>query len=125
VSNKVFDIEFSIAYVGFGGNTGGGEYFYAVKPEIVTVFRGQAPATLEFKLADHLDGRYEIVSALTSDSQEQISKLEVREQGRMLKMENAADRKTLILMSVLVRDKERGRLINCDPQVGNDPEIDP
>ncbi|WP_395791421.1 hypothetical protein [Aquimonas sp.] len=45
MNTKTIEVQFTIAYVGFGGNAGHGEYFYSVKPEIVTVGRGQSPVS--------------------------------------------------------------------------------
>jgi len=122
---ETIEVELTIAYVRFGGNAGQGEYFYSVKPDIVTVGRGQSPISIAYTLCDHMDDNFRILDVLSTDAHEQISKVEVKSGGRSIVMENANTVKTLMLFSVLVKDDKRGRIINCDPQVGNDPEIDP
>ena len=124
MSEKVVEVEFTIAYVGFGGNAGQGEYFYSVRPDMVTVGKGQSPVTIAYRLADHMDGHFRIVDVLSTDAHNQISHVEVKSHGREVQMRNANTVKSLILMSVLVKDDKRNRYINCDPQMGNDPEID-
>lgn len=125
MSTKTIEVQFTIAYVGFGGNAGQGEYFYSVRPEIVTVGRGQSPVAIVYSLAEHMDGHFRIIDVLSTDSHQQIVKVDVKSDGRSVEMENANTVKTLMLFSVLVKDEKRNRVINCDPQVGNDPEIDP
>jgi hypothetical protein len=125
MNTKPIEVQFTIAYVGFGGNAGHGEYFYSVRPEIVTVGRGQSPVSIVYTLSEHMDGHFKIIDVLSTDAHQQIVKIEVKRDGRSVEMENANTVKTLILFSVLVKDEKRNRVINCDPQVGNDPEIDP
>lgn len=124
MSEKVVEVEFTIAYVGFGGNAGQGEYFYSVRPDLVTFGKGQSPVTVAYKLADHMDGHFRILDVLSTDAQQQISDVEVKADGRRIQMRNANTVKSLILFTVLVKDEKRNRYINCDPQMANDPEID-
>ncbi|MFN7783938.1 MAG: hypothetical protein ACK5PG_14540 [Lysobacterales bacterium] len=124
MSEKIIEVEFTIAYVGFGGNAGQGEYFYSVRPDMVTVGKGQSPVTIAYKFADHMDDHFKFVTVLSTDANGQISDVQVKSQGREVQMCNANTVKSLILLSVLVKDDKRNRYINCDPQMGNDPEID-
>ncbi|MEI2454464.1 MULTISPECIES: hypothetical protein [Lysobacter] len=118
-------IEFTVAYVVFGGNAGRGEYFYSFSPDVVMAYKGQSPVQMVYQLDEGVSKHFVIESLLTSDAKNQIYDIKIASDGRSVSMMNRNDTPTLIFFSVLVRDGKRGVLVACDPQVGNDPEITP
>lgn len=112
-------IELSVAYVKFGGNTGGDEYFYAFNPP--TIFAEGKNCELDFGLTDGTGEEFEIVDVIGSDGGDELASAEIRDSGRSAKSVDANSRKQVISVSVVIRDTKRRKLINCDPQVLNSP----
>lgn len=117
------DIHLTIAHVGFGGNAGGGRYFYSFAPDVVTV--GESPITIAYTLAPDVGSHFKIHDVLTSDAHDQILGVKKVDRGRSAELENSNTVKTLIFFSVLVHDTQRDVIVACDPQVGNDPRTVP
>lgn len=122
---KPIVIEFTVAYVVFGGNAGGGQYFYSFSPDVVMAYKDQKPVQMIYKLDEGVSKHFVIESLLSSDAKDQIYGIEIAADGRSVSLMNRNDQPTLIFFSILVRDMKRKALVPCDPQVGNDPEITP
>jgi len=118
-------IEFTVAYVVFGGNAGGGQYFYSFSPDVVMAYKGQKPVQMVYKLDEGVSKHFIIKSLLSSDAKDQIYDIKIAADGRSVSLMNRNDQPTLIFFSVLVHDTKRNAMVPCDPQVGNDPEITP
>ena len=120
------NIDLTVAYVGFGGNAGLGQYFYSFAPDVVTV-QGAGPVVINYQFETQVPERFKIVNVLNSDAFKQIHKVSVAEDGRSVSMHNRNTVQTLIFFTVLVRDEQSNdlRVISCDPQVGNDPRTVP
>jgi hypothetical protein len=117
-SNQV-EIHMEVAFVGFGGNTGGGKYFYSYKPH--AVMATQSPTTLAIALSTSTADEFVMVDLITSDGGTQISGLNIAPDGRSLTATDANTTKQLILMDVLIHDTKRDVTFVCDPQVVNRP----
>ncbi|MBX9402332.1 hypothetical protein K4L06_13540 [Lysobacter sp. BMK333-48F3] len=122
---KPIVIEFTVAYVVFGGNAGGGQYFYSFSPDVVMAYKDQKPVQMIYKLDEGVSKHFVIESLLSSDAKDQIYDIKIATDGRSVSLMNRNDQPTLIFFSVLVRDMKRKAMVPCDPQVGNDPEITP
>lgn len=120
------NIELTVAYVGFGGNAGLGQYFYSFAPDVVTVSTS-GPVVITYTFEKQVPPRFKIETVLDSDAFKQIHKVRVADDGRSVSMHNRNSVRTLIFFTVLVRDTESNdlRVISCDPQVGNDPRTVP
>lgn len=115
-------IELTVAYVQFGGNTGGGKYFYSYSPDIIKVT--DPDVTLEFVLSKATDPRFEVVGLVSTDANNQFKPPVVRSSKRAVGVLDSNSHSQLTMVSVLVADTEfEGVHISCDPQVLNVPEL--
>lgn len=114
------EIELTVAYVKFGGNTGEGAYFYAFSPS--TIFASGKDCELRFHLANDLSDEFEIVDVVSSDGGTELKKPSIGNGGRSAHLIDANTKRQVISVSLIVRDVKRGQLINCDPQVLNSPD---
>jgi hypothetical protein len=114
------DIELTVAYVKFAGNTGNGAYFYAFNPS--TIFASGKDCELRFHLADDLSDEFEMVDVVSSDGGTELKTPTIEKGGRSAHVIDANSKRQVISVSVIVRDVKRGKLINCDPQVLNSPD---
>jgi hypothetical protein len=112
-------VEFSIAAVESGGNTGDGKYFYAFSPRLIIATT--SPTRVSFDLSEETDRRFTIEDLVSTDSKYQIGRASITKDGRALAITNQNTERTLIFMSLLVRDHVTNELINCDPQMTNVP----
>ena len=115
------DMQLSVAYVEFGGNTGGGEYFYAFSPQ--TVINRKHNVELSITFTDSTDQRFQIVELLSTDTQNEFKNPIFTPDRRSIKFVNSNTQRQLISISAMVYDSERNVYLNCDPQVLNSPEV--
>jgi hypothetical protein len=127
-----FSIKLTVARVGFGGNTGAGEYFYSFAPDLLIVDKDDGISTLTYHFdEDVVPKHFKIKSLLTTDAFKQISEPVIAAGGRSVEVINANSVPTLIFLTLIVEDPTRkdkkGNKVwfSCDPQVGNDPKINP
>ncbi|QSX77899.1 hypothetical protein [Agrilutibacter solisilvae] len=118
-------MQLTVAYTGFGGNTRGGKYFYSFDPDMVLVGKGQQGVKMRYTLQSEVPEYFRIVTLLSSDARHQIQDVVVSDDGRSVVFSNNNNIKTLIFFSIVVRDERRNLVFGCDPKVGNDPEIKP
>lgn len=118
-------MQLTVAYVGFGGNTKDGHYFYSFNPHTVLVGKGQQGIRMRYVLQEDVPSYFKIVTLLSSDARHQIHDVVVEDDGRSVRFSNNNNVKTLIFFSIICRDERRDIVFGCDPQVGNDPEIKP
>ncbi len=115
-------IKLTVSYVEFGGNTGGGKYFYSYFPDTIKVTK--ANELMEFELSDATtDGRFKIDRMVSTDANNQLQNSVLRSNDRILDVVNVNSHPQLTLVSILVKDLKTGLHINCDPQVLNVPEF--
>lgn len=114
------NIQLTVAKVEFGGNTGEGKYFYAYSPQSIIIKTINSPIQISFTKSTSDD--FEMVSLLSTDNNNTLSKPIFTKGNRILEVKTTNTQRQLINVSVLVRDKTDGSLINCDPQVLNDPD---
>ncbi|MEA9579920.1 hypothetical protein VC218_13735 [Xanthomonas nasturtii] len=127
-----FSIKLTVARVGFGGNTGAGEYFYSFAPDLLIVDKDDGISTLTYHFdEDVVPKHFKIKSLLTTDAFKQIGEPLIAPGGRSVVVVNANSVPTLIFLTLIVEDPSRkdkkGNKVwfSCDPQVGNDPKINP
>ncbi|QJD69651.1 hypothetical protein HG421_19450 [Xanthomonas campestris pv. badrii] len=124
--HKLSPIELTVADVGFGGNTGGSKYFYSFSPDLALAYKGQSPLKMLYTFAPEVRDNFIIRAVLTTDSKEQIQQpIEIAKDGRSALVINNNLVETLILLSFVVEDTDKGIMFSCDPQVGNVPKISP
>ena len=115
-------IQLTVAYVGFGGNIGGGEYFYSYSPNVIICKNKEEELIFEF--SPETLSRFTMQQLITSDSNQQFGKVNFETNQRSLAVKNYNINNQLILLSILVNDVDRNKLISCDPQVLNIPDPD-
>ena len=101
--------------------TSGGRYAYEFNPDTLVV--RQSPATIVYQLTEDTATHYEIVDIVTTDSKDQIDKIEVSGDKRKVTLINRNTARTLIYLTILVKDTRQNddKLVNCDPQMTNVP----
>jgi hypothetical protein len=114
------NIELTVAFVGFGGNIGKGEYFYSYNENVIMVTK--ADEELNFILSSETAKNFKISNLVTTDSNNQFESPVKQAGDRSIKVLDKNSNAQLTLVSVLVEDTERGVLISCDPQVLNVPD---
>ncbi len=114
------NIELTVAYVGFGGNIGKGEYFYSYNENVIMV---KKPGTeLNFELSTETNSRFSITGLVTTDSNGQFEKPSQKSGDRSIQVKDNNTNAQLTLVSVLVFDIDKQVTISCDPQVLNVPD---
>lgn len=114
-------IQLTVAYVEFGGNTGGGKYFYSYSPDIIKVT--QPNETLDFVLSKATDSRFNIDTLVSTDANNQLQDMKLASNKKAISVVNKNTHAQLTLVAVLVNDTSSGLHISCDPQVLNVPEL--
>ncbi len=113
-------IQLTVAYVGFGGNIGDGEYFYSYSPNTVIVNGKDEP--LEFVFSDATSDEFAMLEILTSDSFNQFEVTEKAPNGRSITAVDSNSHSQLTMLAIMVFDKKRKKQISCDPQILNVPD---
>ncbi|MCF6300149.1 MAG: hypothetical protein L3J52_03375 [Proteobacteria bacterium] len=113
-------IELTVAYVGFGGNIGDGEYFYSYSPNVVMV--KAKDEVLNFVFSDATAENFAMTEILTTDANNQFETPTKTPGDRSMQVKDINSNAQLTFLSVLVHDKTRNKLISCDPQVLNIPD---
>jgi hypothetical protein len=114
-------IQLTVAYVEFGGNTGAGKYFYSYSPDIIKVT--QKDETLDFVLSKATDSRFNIDTLVSTDANNQLQNLQLASNKKSIAVVNTNTHAQLTLVSILVKDTINDLHISCDPQVLNVPEL--
>jgi len=114
------NIELTVAYVGFGGNIGGGEYFYSYSPSDIIVQALNEP--LNFQFSKETASNFVMKQIVTTDANNQFSQATKAKDGRSMQTVDSNSNAQLTMMSILVEDQTRAKLISCDPQILNVPD---
>jgi hypothetical protein len=115
-------INLSVSYVEFGGNTGKGEYFYALSEETIIVFNKNETMTIQ--LSESTSKRFKINRIISSNPASFID-LKIVDEGRKAYFVNTNLFNQTINVSILVEDiKNGGKLFSCDPQILNSCDPD-
>jgi len=114
-------IELTVAYVGFGGNIGDGEYFYSFRPDVILVTEVNTPLDFVFHSATTKD--FSMLEMVSTDTSKQMGKATKAADGRSLIVNDANSLTQLTQLAIIVKDNSRGKIISCDPQVLNIPDI--
>ncbi|MBL4773273.1 MAG: hypothetical protein JKX98_06645 [Alcanivoracaceae bacterium] len=114
------NIELTVAFVGFGGNIGDGEYFYSYSPNVIIVEALNEP--LNFQFSKETANNFVMKQIITTDANNQFSKATKAPDGRSMQTTDSNSNPQLTLMSILVEDQTRAKLISCDPQILNVPD---
>ncbi|WP_223787356.1 hypothetical protein [Marinicella meishanensis] len=117
------NINLTVAKVEFGGNTCEGQYFYAFSPKTVLIKHNKTPINITFTKSTSDD--FKMVALLSSDNHRTFNPPVFGTGNRSLQIETNSLERQLINVSVLVQDINNPEaIINCDPQVLNDPDPD-
>ncbi len=115
------NIELSVAYVKFGGNSGANsEYFYSFSPD--TIYCKEHNSVITYTLTADARKRFEMVEFLSSDGLGEFVDIKISGHGDVLQVTNTNKEKQTIKVSVIVKDTELNTYLNCDPQVLNSPD---
>jgi regulatory protein YycH of two-component signal transduction system YycFG len=112
-------IELTVAYVGFGGNTGNGEYFYSYYPNTIMV--ESANTQLDFVFSTETSTDLVMHELVSSDTENEFGVATKAPDGRSILLMDHNNKPLLIAVSIVVHDKNRNVYISCDPQVLNVP----
>jgi len=116
-------IELTVAYVGFGGNIGDGEYFYSYSPNVIMVTKKDTD--LNFVFSSATNEHFQMLEIVTTDANNQFGKGTKSADNRSIVVKDTNTNDQLTMVSIIVKDKSRDKLISCDPQVLNVQDIDP
>jgi hypothetical protein len=114
------NIELTVAYVGFGGNIGKGEYFYSYNENVIMVTK--ADTELDFVLSNETSKDFIIKTLVTTDSHNQFDVPSQKNGNRSIQVKDFNNNAQLTYVSVLVEDTARSVLLSCDPQILNVPD---
>ena len=114
------NIELTVAYVGFGGNIGDGEYFYSYSPNVIIVNAKQEPLNFVFSSATSKD--FAMKEIVTTDANNQFSTATKASDGRSMQTTDSNSHAQLTFLAIIVQDKTRNKQISCDPQILNVPD---
>lgn len=113
-------IQLTVAYVGFGGNIGDGEYFYSYSPNTVLV--NAKEEALQFVFSEATSESFEMLEVLTSDAFNQFKVTDRASDGRSITVNDSNTHSQLTMLAIIVNDKSRNKQISCDPQILNVPD---
>lgn len=115
-------IELTVAYVGFGGNIGEGQYFFSYSPNVIMVKNKDESLNFSFSTATAKD--FAMHEILTTDANNQFGKATKSTDNRSMQIKDNNTNSQLTLLSIIVHDKSRNLYISCDPQVLNVPDLE-
>jgi hypothetical protein len=96
-----------------------GNYDYEFSADSVVL--RHSPTTVVYALTESTQSTYLIEDVVTTDSKSQIRSIEIAKDGRSVTLVNLNTVRTLIYLTILVRDTSTRTLVNCDPQMTNAP----
>lgn len=115
-------ITLDVAYVGTGGNTGDGKYFFSYDPNVIVVVDPGIDMTIY--LTDATAESIGIGDFISSDALAQITTYEIQPDGRSVIFHNTNTQPYVIQVVLMLHDtdvKHPNVGIVCDPQVINRP----
>jgi uncharacterized protein (DUF924 family) len=112
-------ITLTVAYVGFGGNTGNGEYFFCYDTDAIIL--NENDTQVEFVFSSATSSEFKMKDFVTTDVNDQFKESIKAIDNRSLQVMNRNSRSQLCFVSILVLDKKRNKIMSCDPQVVNNP----
>lgn len=116
-------VSLEVAYVGNGGNTGGGKYFYSFNPDPIQVV--ESGVEMVFALSDSTSPTIKIVDFTSSDALGQLTGITINKiDQRSVTFTNKNTVPYLIQVAVVVSDsdsKHENANVICDPQIINTP----
>lgn len=111
---KSVPVSLTVARVPEGGNAGRERYFFVFEPHPVLV--RQRDVRLTFSLSPE-SANYLIEDLVTSDARDQFGVPEIAPSGREVSVDVRNSVTYLVQVALLLRDKESGDTVICDPQV--------
>ncbi|MCR6703018.1 MAG: hypothetical protein NVV68_18540 [Dokdonella sp.] len=96
-----------------------GNYDYEFSADSVVL--RHSPTTVVYALTESTQSTYLIEDVVTTDSKSQVRSIEIAKDGRSVTLVNLNTVRTLIYLTILVRDTSTRTLVNCDPQMTNAP----
>lgn len=94
-----------------------GDYDYEFSADAVVL--RHSPTTIVYALTQTTESYYTIEDVVTTDSKSQIRTIEISKDKRSVTLVNINSVRTLIYLTILVRDTRNRALVNCDPQMTN------
>ena len=117
MAGKPIDVTLTVFYVGSGGNTRDGRYFYSFDPPIVDVTEPDTVVT--YTLSKNTGADFFIADLYANDVGMNLRNKHVGETKRSLSITNTNSVHQLVILSLLVMDGDVR--VNCDPQMTNTP----
>lgn len=121
MSEKVIQVSLAVMFVGSGGNTRDGRYFYSFTPAVVDVT--EPDTEIVYTLSEETPKRFVIADLYANDVGMTLRGKKVDAQQRSLSVINKNSEHQLVILSLLVLDGDTR--INCDPQMTNSPTRPP
>lgn len=120
IQNLIIEIKLSVAYVGFGGNTGEYKYFFAFSnPNIIVT---KPNTVIKILLSESMQENFSIKNYVSTDIIKDITT--TTKSGKSIVLNDSNTQSQLIDFSIIVYDKKRDYYFSCDPQVLNSPDTD-
>ena len=96
-----------------------GNYDYEFSADSVVL--RHSPTTVVYALTESTQSTYLIEDVVTTDSKSQIRSIEIAKDGRSVTLVNLNTVRTLIYLTILVRDTSTRTLVICGSQLTNAP----
>lgn len=117
MSGKIIEVSLAVMFVGSGGNTRDGRYFYSFTPAIVDVT--EPDTEIVYSLTEDTPKRFVLADLYANDVGMTLRDKKVHATQRSLSVVNKNTQHQLVILSLLVLDGTTR--INCDPQMTNSP----
>lgn len=118
MAGKPIDVALTVFFVGSGGNTRDGRYFYSFDPPIVDVTEPDTDVT--YTLSKDTPADFWIADLYANDVGMNLRNKRVGESKRSLTITNTNSVHQLVILSLLVMHNDTR--VNCDPQITNTPD---
>jgi hypothetical protein len=117
MSARPINVSLAVMFVGSGGNTRDGRYFFSFTPATINVT--EPDTEVVFSLSADTAARFQITDLYASDNGSNLSGLTRSADRRSLSIVNSNKVQQLVFVSLLVMDGDVR--VNCDPQMTNTP----
>lgn len=119
MAGKPINVTLSVFFVGSGGNTRDGRYFYSFDPPIVDITEPDTDIT--YTLSKDTPEDFSIADLYANDVGMNLRNKRIASGQRSLTITNSNSVHQLVVLSILVMHKDVR--VNCDPQMTNTPVV--
>lgn len=113
------EVNLTVFFVGSGGNTRDGRYFYSFDPPIVNVT--EPDTEISYTLSKNTGEDFVIADLYANDAAKNLRDKRIAGSKRSITITNSNSVHQLVVLSILVMHGEVR--VNCDPQITNTPRL--